>query len=134
VSWLLPSTYQSEALILVEQQKVPDQYVVPNVTADLQGRLQSMSQQILSRTHLQATIDRFHLYPPPHGLKGLLKAEDPVEQMRDDIKIELVEAPGHPGEPTAFKMHYSTVSPELARDVNAELTTLFIDENMKDQA
>src|ERR1035437_9815234 len=72
VSWLLPSTYQSEALILVEQQKVPDQYVVPNVTADLQGRLQSMSQQILSRTRLQATIDRFHLYPPPHGLNGLL--------------------------------------------------------------
>ena len=42
VSWLLPSTYQSEALILVEQQKVPDQYVVPNVTSDLQERLQSI--------------------------------------------------------------------------------------------
>src|ERR1700689_2123410 len=95
VSWLLNSTYESEALILVEQQKVPDQYVIPNVTANLQGRLQSMSQQILSRTRLQATINRFHLYSQPHGLTGLLKARDPVEQMRDDIKIELVEAPGH---------------------------------------
>jgi succinoglycan biosynthesis transport protein ExoP len=133
VSWLLPSTYQSEALILVEQQKVPDQYVVPNVTANLQGRLQSMSQQILSRTRLQATIDRFHLYPQRHGLNGLLKSGDPVEQMRDDIKIELVEAPGHPGELTAFKMHYSAVSAELARAVNSELTTLFIDENLRAQ-
>src|SRR5215469_8671949 len=67
LSWLLPSTYKSEALILVEQQKVPEQYVVPNVTVSLQDRLQSMTQQILSRTRLQTTIDRFHLYPAPRG-------------------------------------------------------------------
>src|ERR1700694_3511735 len=133
VSWLLPSTYQSEALILVEQQKVPDQYVIPNVTTSLQGRLQGMTQQILSRTRLQATIDRFHLYPQSHGLNGLLKSGDPVEQMRNDIKIELVETPGHPGEFTAFKMRYSAESAELARKVNSELTTLFIDENVSAQ-
>ena len=133
VSWLLPSTYQSEALILVEQQKVPDQYVVPNVTSDLQERLQSITEQTLSRTRLRGTIDRFHLYSRPHGLSGLLKSGDPVEQMRKDIKIDLVEAPGRPGEFAAFKMRYSAGSPELARKVNSELTTLFIDENVKAQ-
>jgi len=133
VSWLMPSTYESDALILVEQQKVPDQYVVPNVTTNLQGRLQSMSQQILSRTRLQATIDRFHLYPEAHGLNALMKSGDPVERMREDIKIDLVDSPSRPGELTAFKMHYSAVSPELARQVNSELTTLFIDENLKAQ-
>src|SRR6202049_2574412 len=65
-SWLVPSTYQSDALILVEQQKVPEQYVVPNVSVNLQDRLQSMTQQILSRTRLQATITRFHLYETRH--------------------------------------------------------------------
>jgi succinoglycan biosynthesis transport protein ExoP len=40
-SWLVPSTFQSDALVLVEQQKVPEQYVVPNVTVNLQDRLQS---------------------------------------------------------------------------------------------
>ena len=35
VSWLLPTVYRSEAVILVEQQKVPAQYVVPNVTISL---------------------------------------------------------------------------------------------------
>src|SRR5690348_16658340 len=69
-SWLLPTTYESEALILVEQQKVPEQYVVPNVTISLQDRLQSMTQQILSRTRLQTTIDRFHLYSSHRGLGG----------------------------------------------------------------
>src|ERR1700694_64487 len=78
MSWLLPSTYESEALILVEQQKVPDQYVVPNTTVNLQDRLQSITQQILSRTRLQATIDRFHLYSQHQGLSRLMRSRDPV--------------------------------------------------------
>jgi polysaccharide chain length determinant protein (PEP-CTERM system associated) len=133
-SWLLPTTYESEALILVEQQKVPEQYVVPNVTVSLQDRLQSMTQQILSRTRLQATIDRFHLYySSRRGLGGLLQSEDPVEQMRKDVKIELVRSPGRPGELTAFRVHYSAASRELAQQVNSELTSLFINENLRSQ-
>ncbi|MBZ5662473.1 MAG: hypothetical protein LAO08_18885 [Acidobacteriia bacterium] len=133
ISWVLPSVYKSESLILVDQQKVPDQYVVPNVSTNLQDRLQAMTEQILSRTRLQSTIDRFHLYRPRHSWNGLLKSGDPVTQMRGDIKIDLVETPGHPGEFTAFKISYSAESPELARDVNAEITRLFIDENVKAQ-
>jgi len=133
VGWLLPATYQSEALILVEQQKVPEQYVVPNVSVSLQERLQSMTQQILSRTRLQATIDRFHLYAKDASLASRLQSADPVEAMRKDIKIELVQPPGHPGELTAFKIEYSAGSPELAQEVNSTLTSLFIEENMKSQ-
>src|ERR1700687_2464604 len=99
-SWLIPSTYRSEALILVEQQKVPEQYVVPNVTVSLQDRLQSMTQQILSRTRLESTINRFHLYGTRQRWT-FTQNEDPVEQMRSDIKIELVDAPGRPGQLTA---------------------------------
>ncbi len=133
VSWLLPAVYQSDALILVEQQKVPEQYVVPNVSVSLQERLQSMTQQILSRTRLQATIDRFHLYARNGGFMSKMQSADPVDQMRRDIQIELVSAPGRPGELTAFKIRYSAGSPELAQQVNSELTTLFIDENLKSQ-
>lgn len=130
-SWLLPSVYKSEALILVEQQQVPEQYVVPNVTVSLQDRLQSMTQQILSRTHLQSTIDRFHLYPVKHGWRGLMQSGDPVEQMRKDIKIDLVDSAARPGQLTAFKIAYSSGSPQLAQAVNSELTSLFIEENLK---
>jgi polysaccharide biosynthesis transport protein len=133
VSWLLPPNYQSEALVLIEQQKVPDQYVMPNVSASLQDRLQSISQQILSRTRLQATINRFHLYPQTFVLGGLLKSSDPVEQMRKDIAIDLVRASSHPGEFTAFKIRYSAGSPELAQQVNGELTSLFVTENVEAQ-
>jgi succinoglycan biosynthesis transport protein ExoP len=133
LSWLLPSTYQSEAMILLEQQKVPDQFVAPNVTDTLQDRVQSISQQVLSRTRLQATIDRYHLYPRNDSLSILHKSRDPVELMRDDISIELVKAPGHPGEFTAFKMRYSADSPQVAQKVNNELTSLFVKENVEAQ-
>ena len=132
-SWFLPTSYRSEALILVEQQKVPEHYVVPNVTVSLQDRLQSMTQQILSRTRLQATIDRFGLYPKSRTPIALLESADAVEQMRKDIKIGLVESPGHRGELTAFKIEYSARSSELAQRVNSELTSLFIDGNLKSQ-
>ena len=129
-SWFLPVTYQSESLILVEQQKVPDQYVVPNVTTDLQQRLQSLTEQILSRTRLQTTIDTLHLYSRPGEKMG---SGDAVEQMRNDIKIELVSAPEHPGEYTAFRLRYTARSPELAQKVNGELSSLFIAENVNAQ-
>jgi polysaccharide biosynthesis transport protein len=131
-SWVVPSTFQSEALILVEQQKVPEQYVVPNVTVNLQDRLQSMTEQILSRTRLEATINRFHLYGTRRRW-DFTQAQDPVDQMRKDIKIDLVEAPDRPGQLTAFKIRYSASSPQLAQQVNSELTTLFIDENLEAQ-
>src|SRR5215469_1794079 len=131
-SWLVPSTFQSEALILVEQQKVPEQYVLPNVSVSLQDRLQSMTQQILSRTRLESTISRFHLYDRPQPMP-FIQTEDPVEQMRKDIRIELVEAPDKPGQLTAFRIRYSASSPQMAQQVNSELTSLFIEENLKSQ-
>jgi succinoglycan biosynthesis transport protein ExoP len=133
VSWLLPTTYRSEALILVEQPKVPEQYVVPNVTVNLQDRLQSMTEQILSRTRLQATINRFQLYPKRTGRIMAFNSGDPIEKMRKDIHIDLVESPGHPGELSAFKIFYSAPSRDLAHQVNSDLTSLFIAENLKSQ-
>jgi succinoglycan biosynthesis transport protein ExoP len=132
ISWFLPAKYESEALILVEQQKVPESYVASNVTVDLQDRLQSMTQQILSRTRLQTTIDRFHLYRPQKGRGGFFQPTDPIDEMRQDIKIDLVRSPERGGL-TAFKIYYSAGSPELAQQVNSELTSLFIDENLKAQ-
>jgi protein tyrosine kinase modulator len=133
ISWVVPSTFQSEALILLEQQNVPNQYVEPNVSASVQDRLQTLSQQVLSRTRLQATIDRFHLYPAHLGLRAIVPSGDPIERMRSDIEIELVAAPGHPNEFTAFKLRYTAESPELARQVNTELTSPFVNENVEAQ-
>src|SRR5277367_4506468 len=89
-SWVLPVRYKSGTLILVEQPTMPKNYVVPNVIDDLQNRLQSITQQILSRTRLLLIIDKLHLYGDSHHQ---LTSDEKVDLMRKDIDIELVRSP-----------------------------------------
>jgi len=120
--------YRSETVILIEQQRASEQYVLPNISIDLQARLQNITQQILSRTKLLEITRRFHLYGQEQ------KATDPdalVERMRRDIKIDLIQALGRPGELSAFRVSYSAPSPVLAQQVTRELTSFFIDENLR---
>ena len=128
VTLFLPAVYRSESLILVEQQKVPEHYVVPNVAADLQERLQSMTQQILSRTRLRHIIDDLRLYASDRSRFG---PDELVDRMRKDIKIELVETPNRPEELTAFRIYYSGSDPRLTQQVTSALSAFFIDENLR---
>jgi protein tyrosine kinase modulator len=123
-----PYLYRSQALILVEQQKVPEQYVTPNVVSDLQGRLQSMTQQILSRTRLQEIIEQLNLYPRE---RARMVMEDVVAKMREDIQIEPEQTRGRTGELTAFRISYAAKSPRVAQQVTSQLTELFIEKNLQ---
>lgn len=125
---LWPTLYRSEALILVEHQKVPEQYVTPNIVSDLQYRLDSMTQRILSRTQLQQLIERFGLY---QGERARLPLDLVIDQMRDDIHIALVQAPGRNSQLTAFRINYSAADRFTAQRVTNELTSLFIDQNVQ---
>jgi polysaccharide biosynthesis transport protein len=125
-SWVLPSRYRSGTLILVEQPSMPRDYVTPNVTDDLQTRLQSITQQILSRTRLLHIIDELSLYADQ---RGRLNPDDLVERMRKDIEIELVRDERH--QITSFNIYYSSHDPHVAQQVTSELTNLFISENLE---
>jgi polysaccharide chain length determinant protein (PEP-CTERM system associated) len=126
ISWLLPAQYRSETLILIEQQKIPQEYVLSNVGVDFQQRLQTMTQQILSRTRLQRIIDELRLYPRQ---RNRMSPDELVELMRKDIEIQLVETPSRK-EVNAFRVYYSAPTPQLAQRVAKQLTSLFIQENL----
>src|ERR1700758_4439393 len=66
-SWILAPRYQSTTLILVEQPTMPRDYVTPNVNDNLQERMQSITQQILSRTRLLHIIEQLNLYGGAHS-------------------------------------------------------------------
>jgi uncharacterized protein involved in exopolysaccharide biosynthesis len=85
-SWLIPSTYRSGTLILVEQPSVSAKYVESNIDSDIQHQLDSITQQILSRTRLLRIIDSLGLYAQERKHKS---PDDLVEVMRKDIEIEL---------------------------------------------
>src|ERR1700722_10812663 len=126
-SWVLPSRYRSGTLILVEQPTMPKDYVTPNVNDDLQDRLRSITQQILSRTRLLHIIDQQNLYADSNGP---LTPDDKVERMRKDIgEIELVR--DAEGRVSSFYVSYSSHDPHLAQQVTSELTNLFISENLE---
>jgi len=125
-SWVLPSVYKSGTLILVEQPSMPKDYVTPNVTDDLQARLQSITQQILSRTRLLHIIDELNLYA---SSRGRLNQDELVERMRKDIEIELVRDARN--QITSFNIYYSAHDPRVAQQVTSELTNLFISENLE---
>ena len=125
-SWVLPSRYRSSTLILVEQPTMPKDYVTPNVNDDLQDRLRSITQQILSRTRLLHIIDQLHLYADSHGQ---VSPDDQVERMRKDISIELVR--DGDGRVSAFNVSYLSQNPHIAQAVTSELTNLFISENLE---
>src|SRR5437879_10634747 len=129
LSW--PPRYRSEALILFEQQKVPTQYVTPNIFEDLNDRVQSMTQQILSRTRLQHLIEQFHLYPRE---QARLTTDEVTDKMRRDILIEPVKPPTGRESLNAFHIYYSSGNPLVAQQVNNELTSLFIEANLEERA
>src|SRR5579864_4820123 len=125
-SWILPRRYQSTTLILVEQPTMPKDYVTPNVNDDLQDRMQSITQQILSRTRLLHIIDQLNLYVGPHSQPS---PDQKVGSMRKDIDIELVRDARN--QITAFNVSYSSRDPHLAQQATSELTNLFTEKNLE---
>jgi polysaccharide chain length determinant protein (PEP-CTERM system associated) len=126
ISWTLPTRYKSSTLILVEQPTMPESYVAPNVNENLQDRLQSITQQILSRTRLLMIIDKLNLYQEKKGRTP----DDKVELMRRDISVDLVrDERNH--QITAFRVGFSAHDAHIAQQVTSELTALFINENLR---
>ena len=127
ISWILQPRFKSRTLILVEQPVMPTNYVVPNVGSGLEDRLQSLTEQILSRSRLLLIIGRMGLYSDGSNTSS---SEERVSRMRKDIDVALVRDPRQ-NAITAFRVSYTAPDPHVAQQVTSELTNLFIDENLK---
>ncbi|MGH9534149.1 MAG: GNVR domain-containing protein [Terriglobales bacterium] len=126
----LPKLYQSEAMILVEPQRVPTDFVKPTVNEDTDQLLVEISEEILSRTHLLALIQHYGLYP---RLRDRLSERQLAERMRQDITVKNItrqaqQTPGQQG--GAFQIAYQGTTPRQAQQVTQDLAGLFIAENL----
>jgi len=120
----LPVKYRSETLIMVIPQRIPDAYVQSTVSANVEDRLRSVSEQILSRSRLERIIQDFDLYPKERRAGAL---EDVLLRMTNDIDVKL-----QPNE-TSFRVAYTSPAPAVAQQVTARLADLFIKENVRDR-
>jgi len=123
----LPATYRAEALIIVEGQRIPERYVSATVNDDLNLRLSTISQQILSYTRLAGVIEKFELYREDRPLRT---EEEIVNKMREDISIGL-EQGWSPARPGAFRVAYVAKDPVVTAQVANQLANFFIDENLR---
>jgi len=132
VSYLFPPKYTSQAVVLVESQKVPTGIVKPVVTEDLMARVATLQQQVLSQSRLQPMIERLHL------VKGNQTPDDVVEAIRLNTDVEPVPDLTPPNvhvKPQetipGFYVNYSSQNPQQAQQICNELTSMLIEENLK---
>ena len=117
-----PREYQAATLILVIPQKVPAQFVQPTVTSKIEDRLQSIGQEIMSRTRLEQVISEFKLYQEE---AKSLAPEEIIELMRKDTTVQIRGKEGY------FTISYTGKDPRTVTIVTNKLASLFIEENLK---
>ncbi len=89
IAYLLPPVYESKSTILIEEQQIPPDFVRTTVTGFAEQRIQSLTQQILSRGKLLEIIKQFNLYPE---MREKYTTEEIIEKMREDISLETISA------------------------------------------
>lgn len=129
-SFLIPNRYKSEATILVQQQQIPERYVVPNNTTNLEQRLQAMRRDVLSRPQLLKIISDFNLYPEQ---RKHLSSEQLFEIMQTNITIASLETDQGQKASEAFEISYIGATPPIVQQVTGRLTSLFINEELRSQ-
>ncbi len=131
LSLVLPPKYTSSTLVLVEQQKVPENLIRPVLSDTLNQRLSTMQEQILSRSRLQPLIERFNLYRADREKASM---EDLVARMRKNITVNpLKPSAGAGGNLTfpGFSIDFTSDDPRTAQQICAEITSMFMEENLK---
>src|SRR5437867_3112930 len=86
VAQSLPNLYRAAATVLVERQQVSEAFVRPSVTAELETRLQTIREDVMSRSRLSELIARLNLYPE---MRRRAPIDSVVERMGRDIQLEL---------------------------------------------
>lgn len=131
VSLVLPKEYTSQTVILVEQPAVPQGYVTDIVTNDLKQRLTTLQEQILSRSRLEAIINKFNLYAADR--KDQVSMEALVDRFRKKIAVVPVKpmAESNSTQLPGFIVKVSDRDPSMAQKLCAEISSMFMAENQR---
>jgi polysaccharide chain length determinant protein (PEP-CTERM system associated) len=122
-----PKVYQAQTLILVQSQSVPQDFVRSVVSEGIDERLRTISQQVTSRTNLEAIIREYRVadeFAPSMTLDTI------VEAVRQKIKIDVSQGGSRRG-PSAFTISYRGKDPKKVMQVTNALASNFISQNLE---
>jgi len=125
----MPKIYESTALLIYQRAKIDSGTKATLRPGDLMTETQDMvatlSQQVTSRTSLEAIVKQFNLYG---GMLKKLPMEDVVDQMRkNDISIQV----GSKDKGDVFRVSYAGSDPKKVAQVANALAARFIEENLR---
>ena len=133
VAFVLPPIYESQAMIMIENQDIPEDFVRSTITTYIGERLHLLQQRILSYPRLLEIIQTLDLYPELQSDGAM------VAQMKKDITIKTIDvylqdrrAGGRGGSAAvAFTLSFAHKNPEKAKEVTDLLSKFFVEEDQK---
>jgi succinoglycan biosynthesis transport protein ExoP len=131
----LPPIYKSEAIIQVEEQKIPEDFVQSTISDYMEERIAKINQNVLHRDNLIKIADKFNLYSDN---KDKISDNEIVSRMRQAIVLEPIVSDLQPqingrerSFNIAFNLSYQGKDPESVMKVTDRLSNLFLEEDIK---
>jgi uncharacterized protein involved in exopolysaccharide biosynthesis len=149
ISYAFPAKYTSRALVLVQDQKVPQGYVAPVVTEDLSQRVATLEQEALGADRLRPLIEKLN----QQGILHSSNVDAMIDEIRDSVALEPVEmvmvpnpvtskgtsprpglaGPQRPPQIPGFNLDYTAATPHEAQAICAGITDIILQENFKER-
>jgi protein tyrosine kinase modulator len=130
VSRFIPNRYESTSEILVQQPTVVG--VTPLVSQDLNERLVTMKQQVLSRARLESLVRQSGLYSEDSGRMSM---DSLIAKLQKGIEVSAIRPPGDDNSSKVLGFSIGVVwdSPGAAQELCAAVTSVFVQENIRRQ-
>ncbi len=123
----LPKIYEASTLILIQPQRVPENYVQSLVEDEPSERINTLSQQVLSRTNLENIINEFNLFASAEY--QAMYMEEKVGQLRKQISVNVTSDRRRGTD--SFSISFRGKDPKTVMHVTNALASYFIDENIR---
>ncbi len=132
---ILPNMYKSTATILIKNQQIPPTLVPSTVTSYAEQRIQTITQEVMSRARILNLIKKYNLLPDK---RNELTTEEIVEKIRQRITIEPINAEinkENASRPVlmtiAFTVSYEDEDPKKAQLVTSEISSYYMEKNLE---
>ncbi|KXK04233.1 MAG: lipopolysaccharide biosynthesis protein [Acidobacteria bacterium OLB17] len=122
VVYNLPSIYESTSLLTVKPPTISSNLVQPLTNEDFSQRLQTINQEVLSRSSLEPMVMKYDLYRAERNAG--MPMELVIAKMYKNIKVDLEETGDQ--KVAAFRIKYRDRDPQATRNVTAELASKYV--------
>ena len=122
VVYNLPSIYESTSLLTVKPPTISSNLVQPLTNEDFSQRLQTINQEVLSRSSLEPMVMKYDLYRSERNAG--MPMELVIAKMYKNIKVDLEETGDQ--KVAAFRIRYRDREPQSTRNVTAELASKYV--------